>query len=45
MRIRKDVSLTSNLFLNKFFSKFTPTKSSGGANLFYIADHLSSKLC
>lgn len=40
-RIKKDVSLTSNLFLNSFSFEFTQTKSSAGGTLLYIADHLS----
>ena len=44
MRIRKSVSITSNLSLNNYSLEFTPTESSAGVTLRYIANHLSYKL-
>ena len=42
-RIRKYVSLTSNLSLNNYSLELTPTESSTGGTLLYIANHLSYK--
>ena len=42
-RIRKDVTITSNLSLNNYSMEFTPTESSAGGTLLYIANHLSYK--
>ena len=41
--IRKDVTITSNLSLNNYSMEFTPTESSAGGTLLYIANHLSYK--
>ena len=43
MRIRKDISVTSNLSLNNYSLEFTPTESSAGGTLLHIANHLSYK--
>ena len=42
-RISKQVSLLNNLDLNKHSFKFTPTETSAGGTLLYIANHLSYK--
>ena len=42
-RIRKDISLTSNLSLNNYSLELTPTESSAGGTLLYIANRLSCK--
>ena len=42
-RITKQVSLLNNLNLNNYSFEFTPTETSAGSNLFYIANHLSYK--
>ena len=42
-RIIKQVSLFNNLNLNNYSFKFTPTETSAGGTLFYIANHLSYK--
>ena len=42
-RTRKDISITSNLSLNNYSLVFTPTESSAGGTLLYIAHHLSHK--
>ena len=44
-RITKQVSLLNNLDLNNYSFKFTPTETSAGGNLLYIANHLSYKCC
>ena len=42
-RITKQVSLLNNLNLNNYSFEFTPTETSAGGILFYIANHLSYK--
>ena len=42
-RITKQVSLLNNLNLNHYFFEFTPTETSAGVTLLYIANHLSYK--
>ena len=42
-RITKQVSLLNNLNLNNYSFKFTPTETSAGGTLVYIANHLSYK--
>ena len=42
-RITKQVSLSNNLNLNNYSFEFTPTETSAGGTLFYIANHLSYK--
>ena len=42
-RIRKDISITSNLSLNNYSLEFTPTESSAGGTLLYTGNHLSQK--
>ena len=42
-RITKQTSLTSNINLKKCAIEFTPTESSAGDTLLYIASHLSYK--
>ena len=42
-RITKQVSLLNNLNLNNYSFEFTPTKTSAGGTLLYIANHLSYK--
>ena len=42
-RIRKQVSLLNNLNLNNYSFDFTPTETSAGGTLLYIANHLSYK--
>ena len=42
-RITRQVSLLNNLNLNNYFLEFTPTDTSAGGTLFYIANHLSYK--
>ena len=42
-RITKQVSLLNNLNLNNYSSEFTPTETSAGGTLLYIANHLSYK--
>ena len=44
-RITKQVSLSNNLNLNNYSFEFTPTETSAGVTLFYIANHLSYKCC
>ena len=39
-RIRKDVTITSNLSLNNYSMEFKPTESSAGGTLLYIANNL-----
>ena len=38
-----NVSLTNDVTINNFSFEFTPTKSSAGGTLLYIANHLSYK--
>ena len=40
-RITKHVSLSNNLNLNNYSFEFTPTETSAGGTLLYIANHLS----
>ena len=40
-RITKQVSLLNNLCLNNYSFEFTPTETSAGGTLLYIANHLS----
>ena len=40
-RITKQVSLLNNLNLNNYSYEFTPTETSAGDTLLYIANHLS----
>ena len=42
-RITKQVSLLNNLNLNNYYFGFTPTDTSAGGTLLYIANHLSYK--
>ena len=42
-RITKQVSLLNNLDLNNYLFEFTPTETSAGGTLLYIANHLSYK--
>ena len=42
-RITKSFSLTNNLIMNNFSFEFTPTESSAGGTLFYVANQLSYK--
>ena len=42
-RITKQVSLSNNLSLNNYSFEFTPTETSAGGTLLYIANHLSYK--
>ena len=44
-RITKQVSLLNNLNLNNYSFEFTPTETSAGGTLLYIANHLSYKCC
>ena len=44
-RITKQVSVLNNLNLNNYSFEFTPTKTSAGGILLYIANHLSYKFC
>ena len=42
-RIMRKTSLTSNINLNNFSLEFSPTESTAGGTLLYIANHLSYK--
>ena len=42
-RITKQVSLSNNLNINNYSFEFTPTETSAGGTLLYIANHLSHK--
>ena len=42
-RITRQVSLLNNLNLNNYSFEFTPTETSAGGTLLYIANHLSYK--
>ena len=42
-RIAKQVALSNNLNLNNYSFEFTPTETSAGGTLLYIANHLSNK--
>ena len=41
----KKTSLTSNINLNNYSFEFTPTESTAGGTVLYIANHLSYKSC
>ena len=43
IRITKQISLLNNLNLNNYSIEFTPTETSAGGTLLYIANHLSYK--
>ena len=43
--ITTQVSLLNNLNLNNYSFEFTPTDTSAGGTLLYIANHLSYKCC
>ena len=42
-RITEQTSLTTNINLRNYATEFTPTESSAGGTLLYIASHLSYK--
>ena len=42
-RIKENVSTTNNLSIKNYSIKFTPTESSAGGTLLYIANHLLNK--
>ena len=42
-RITKQVSLLNNLILNNYYFESTPTETSAGGTLTYVANHLSYK--
>ena len=42
-RITENVSITNNLSIKNYSIEFTPTESSAGGTLLYIANHLSYK--
>ena len=42
-RITKNVSIANNLNIKNYSTEFTPTESSAGGTLLYIANHLSYK--
>ena len=42
-RINRSISLTNNLSLINYSIEFTPTESSAGGTLLYIANHLPYK--
>ena len=42
-RIKENVSITNNLSIKNYCIKFTPTESSAGGTLLYIANHLLYK--
>ena len=42
-RIKENVSITNNLSIKNYSIEFTPTESSVGGTLLYIANHLSYK--
>ena len=44
-RIPKNVSVTQNIVLNNYSFEHTPTESSAGGTLLYIANRLSYKIC
>ena len=44
-RITRKVSVLNNLNLNNYSLEFTPTETSAGGTLLYIANHLSYKCC
>ena len=42
-RITKQISLLNNFNLNNYSYEFTPTETTAGGTLLYIANHLSHK--
>ena len=42
-RVTKNISLLNNLNFNNYYFEFTPTETSAGVTLLYIANHLSYK--
>ena len=42
-RVTKNISLLNNLNFNNYSFEFTPTETSAGGILFYVANHLSYK--
>ena len=42
-RVTKNISLLNNLNFNNYSFEFTPTETSAGGTLLYIANHLSYK--
>ena len=44
-RVTKQLSLFNNLNLNNYSYEFTPTETTAGGTLLYIANHLSYKCC
>ena len=44
-RITKNTSVTQNIELSNYSFEHTPTESSAGGTLLYIANHLSYKTC
>ena len=44
-RITKNISVTQNTELSNYSFEHTPTESSAGGTLLYVANHLSSKTC
>ena len=44
-RVTKQLSLLNNLNLNNYSYEFTPTETTAGGTLLYIANHLSYKCC
>ena len=42
-RIMNNISVTQNIELSNYFFEHTPTESSAGGKLLYIANHLSYK--
>ena len=45
IRITKQLSLLNDLNLNNYSSEFTPTETSAGGTLLFIANHLLNKCC
>ena len=41
--LHQQISLLNNLSLNNYFYEFTPTQTTAGGTLLYIANHLSYK--
>ena len=44
-RIMRNISVTQNIELSNYSFEHTPTESSAGSTLLYIANHLSYKIC
>ena len=42
-RITKNINKISNIYLNNYAFEFTPTESSAGGTLIYVANHLAYK--